>query len=292
MNYLFEESNILKSPYEAFLFDAKHNVFPITSHWHYFMEIILISKGSAIINCNHKEFTLEEGDLILIHPQVVHSIFTSSPCPLKYYVLKFDIGSLNAYSVYTGRISTVFKCAEGSTKAPILIPFDEIKDLYLEDLFKSCISEVNRKDYGYDIRIESIISSLLIEIIRVWRRQGFDLYSTKIRAYDKESLYTVLKYIDDHTHEVIRVEELAKMCHMSYSYFAKKFRELYGQSCKDYIEFIKISKVKDLLLFTNFDLNYISQETGFSDCSHLIRIFKKNTGITPNKFRAKHIVTK
>ena len=76
---------------------------------------------------------------------------------------------------------------------------------------------------------------------------------------------------------------------MSYSYFAKKFHELYGQSYKDYIEFIKLSKVKALLLFTNFDLNYISQETVFSDCSHLIRTFRKKTGITPKQFRIHHI---
>ena len=67
------------------------------------------------------------------------------------------------------------------------------------------------------------------------------------------------------------------------------FHDLYGQSCKEYIEFIRISKVKDLLLFTDFDLSYISQKTGFSDCSHLIRTFKKKTGITPKHFRMQHI---
>lgn len=47
---------------------------------------------------------------------------------------------------------------------------------------------------------------------------------------------------------------------MSYSYFAKNFHQLYGQSCKQYIEFVKVCKVEDFLLFTDFDLNYISQE--------------------------------
>ncbi|MGN1090834.1 MAG: helix-turn-helix domain-containing protein [Huintestinicola sp.] len=46
-------------------------------------------------------------------------------------------------------------------------------------------------------------------------------------------------------------------------------------------------KAEELLLFTDYDLNYISQETGFSDCSHLIKSFKKYRGITPKQFRMK-----
>ena len=43
-----------------------------------------------------------------------------------------------------------------------------------------------------------------------------------------------------------------------------------------------------LLLFTGFDLNYISQENGFSDCSHLIHAFKKQYRMTPHQYRLKH----
>ena len=67
---------------------------------------------------------------------------------------------------------------------------------------------------------------------------------------------------------------------MSYSNFARSFRQLYNQSCKEYIEFIRLNRVADLLIFTDLDLNYISQETGFSDCSHLIRSFKQWKGMT------------
>ena len=79
------------------------------------------------------------------------------------------------------------------------------------------------------------------------------------------------------------------MCNMSYSYFAKNFKQYYGRSCKEYIEFIRVSKAADLLLFTDFDLSYISQETGFSDSSHLIKIFRKWKGVTPKQFKKQHM---
>lgn len=83
--------------------------------------------------------------------------------------------------------------------------------------------------------------------------------------------------------------DIAKKCGLSYSCFAKKFREQYGMSCKQYIERMRLYKAEDFLLFTEFDLNYISQETGFSDCSHLIKCFKKYKGVTPKKFRADRV---
>ncbi|MDP4177535.1 MAG: AraC family transcriptional regulator [Bacillota bacterium] len=289
MNFLFEESNILESPYEAFLFDAKNSLFPIKAHLHYFMEIIFMLRGTAIINCNKEEYLLEPGDLILFHPNTIHSIFSVSREPLKYDVLKFDINSININSSYTPKLSIIFRCAEGNMDAPVFFSSDNFKDFALDNLMNCCIKEINNKDYGYDIKIQTLIASLLIEILRIWRKHGFDTNNIAVIDDDSDSLHSLLQYIDEHSHESIKVEDLAEKCHMSYSYFAKKFHEMYGQSCKDYIEFIRLSKVKDLLLFTKFDLNYISQETGFADCSHLIRTFKKSIGITPKQFRLQHI---
>lgn len=122
MNYLFEEINVLTSPYEAFSCDTNLGGFPIKAHWHYYMEIILILEGTAIINCNSEEYILEPGDLILFHPQAVHSIFTSSPEPLKYEVIKFDINNLHINSSYTPKLSAIFKHSMEDTNAPIYLP--------------------------------------------------------------------------------------------------------------------------------------------------------------------------
>ena len=81
------------------------------------------------------------------------------------------------------------------------------------------------------------------------------------------------------------VQQLAEMCHMSYSNFARLFRENYGRSCKEYIKYIRLNKAQDLLLNSDYDLDYIAQETGFFDCSHFIRTYKKWRGITPKQER-------
>ena len=97
--------------------------------------------------------------------------------------------------------------------------------------------------------------------------------------------YSLSAYIQSHLREGLRVEDLAEYCGLSYPWFAKKFRDIYGISCKDYIEQIRVARVEQFLLFTNLDLAEISEANGYADCSHMIKNFKRIMGITPGQYR-------
>ena len=53
----------------------------------------------------------------------------------------------------------------------------------------------------------------------------------------------------------------------------------------EYLEEMRVYKAEELLMFTDFDLTYIANECGYSDCSHLINSFKKHKNMTPKQFR-------
>ena len=116
---------------------------------------------------------------------------------------------------------------------------------------------------------QSGIHILLIEIARSVEESG--ILQQEKHTDISLSFYHILEYIDTHSAEPLEVQQLAEMCHMSYSNFARLFRENYGRSCKEYIKYIRLNKAQDLLLNSDYDLDYIAQETGFFDCSHFIR---------------------
>ena len=151
--------------------------------------------------------------------------------------------------------------------------------------FENCIWETNNRQFGYDIKVASTISLIITELIRIWLRKGFEFSSKS--TYDQFSSkdFSVLEYIDKHSAENIIIEELAEKCGMCYSNFAKQFKAQFGQTCKEYIEFVRICKADTLLLYTDKTLDYISQETGFTDSSHFIRTYKKIKGETPKQRR-------
>lgn len=285
MNSLFEYADTLHAPYECFVFDTAVETFPIHPHWHYFMEIIYMIEGTAIMNCDEETYVTEAGDMVLFLPYQVHSIYGVSNQTLKYYVLKFDLGRLSTGAGI--HFLPLFRNAKGEDRARLCFRAEELENIPVRWVFENGCQEMQKQDYGFQGMMQSYISSLLTMILRSWRENGFDTDRFLASCSEDESIYYITEYIDSHIQDTLKVEELAELCHMSYSYFAKRFRELYGQSCKKYIAFIRMCKAEELLVSTGQDLNYISQETGFSDCSHFIKAFKETHGMTPKQYRRK-----
>lgn len=284
MHYLFESDDKLNTPVECFYYDALSQTFPVKMHWHYFMEIIFILEGNAEIRADDRVYHISAGDMILFHPKSVHGIYAADDAPLRYAVMKFDINRLNVTSVYTPKLRSIFRSAE-KRGMDIVFPKEFTDAENIGQLFVGCISEMQQSCYGSDIIVQTRIYELLIKILRRWLGQGF-LIDREVFAEDTHyDIYNITEYIDEALSGGISVAEIAQRCGMSYSYFAKKFHGVYGMSCKEYIEQMRLYRVEELLLYTDFDLNYISQETGFSDCSHMIKSFKKARGMTPKQFR-------
>ncbi|MBD5474079.1 MAG: AraC family transcriptional regulator [Lachnospiraceae bacterium] len=290
MQYLFEYCDTMESPYEAFLYDTSYMTFPIRPHWHYFMEILYMLEGTGLIECDGETYVVEPGDMILFHPETVHAIYTATNIPLKYEGIKFDVNKLYTENSYAPHLRVILESAKKSTEANVCFKEETIRELHVKEVLEECRSELWNKNYGYDIVVHNKICYLLIHLIRIWRANGFNTDKAVSRTAEADSIHAITAYIDAHAGEALRVEDLADMCNMSYSYFAKNFKQYYGRSCKEYIEFIRVNKAVDLLLFTDFDLGYISQETGFSDSSHLIKTFRKWKGVTPKQFKKQRVL--
>ena len=284
MHYLFEKQDSLNDPIECFIFDASTGIFPVRPHWHYFAEFIFMLRGSAEMSSDDRTYTVREGDLIIFHPSSVHSIFSADgSCPL-YAVFKFDLLKFPSIASYAPSSADIFRYARSNN---MQIHFDRTQaDLIkCRDIFTDCINEINNYQYGSDVMLRSQIYRLIFGIVRQWISAGLDIDECPVSANDAYGIENITEYIDSHLEENIKVTDIAEECHLSYSGFAAKFREQYGVSCKEYIERMRIFKAEEYLLFTDYDLTFISQQTGFSDCSHFIRSFKKYRGITPKQFR-------
>ena len=213
----------------------------------------------------------------------------SANCDISYQVLKFDLNFLHISGNYKSRFSNMLNIAYEQNPENIFFSKEDLKNYQIYELFEQCIEELKIRQYGYDTLIGSNIAKLLTYMSRIWISKGVAVDEKVLCASAPDNPFdNITEYIDRHYNEQLQVKELAKMCNMSYSNFARSFRQLYNQSCKEYIEFIRLNRVADLLIFTDLDLNYISQETGFSDCSHLIRSFKQWKGMTPKVWRREY----
>lgn len=284
MNSFYEQGDLINRPFECFYFDTRNKPFPVRPHFHYYMEIILMLEGKASMHSNGRAYTVNEGEMIIFHPNAVHSIYSADGKPLNYAVFKLDISRIDMSSEYSPKVRSICKKLE-QERTDIVIPTSEVPDLKCGIIFDICIREVKERKYGYDQVIRSMISLLMTGILRYYMNKGFSVDSETFALDSRYDIFCITEYILEEIGNGIRVENVAAKCNMSYSGFARKFKEIYGMTCKEYIEEAQIGKVEELLNYTDFDLTYIAQECGYSDCSHLINSFKRSRGITPAKYR-------
>lgn len=276
---LYEFSDILNQPYEVHRSVEKS--FPL--HWHYYSEILYIKKGSIRISCNEKEQTLQQGDLCYFYPLQLHEVMTTEADSVEYIVIKFDFHALTLPPAHQAKLYDYFIHRTQTDDFCIIIRNEDFKDSPINTYMNHIFDTYQTKDEFYSLQMQADIYSILIEIAKKSKKE---IGTVNRRRNDTDfTFHHILEYIDTHSGEPLEIQDLAEMCHMSYSHFAKRFRENYGRSCKEYITYIRLVKAQDYLLHTDYDINYIALETGFFDCSHFIRTYKKWKGITPKQER-------
>jgi len=276
---LYEVSDTLNQPYEVHLSEVIN--FPL--HWHYYSEILYIKKGSIRIHCNEKSHVLQEGDLCYFYPLQLHEISNTEDSSVKYTMVKFDFHTLSLPPTHQTKLYDYFIHRTHSDDFCILIGKEDLDGTRMDTYMDHILATYKQKDEFYSLQMQADLYNILIEIAKKSKKE---IGTAARRKGDTDfTFHHILEYIDNHSGESLEIQDLAAMCHMSYSHFAKLFRENYGRSCKDYITYIRLVKAQDLLLHTDYDINYIALETGFFDCSHFIRTYKKWKGITPKQER-------
>ena len=225
---------------------------------------------------------LSAGDAIFINPLSPHSFDYGEPgVPATYMVIRYDPELLSVSSSYTPDLRAMMLGAERHGLSMILTS-DELMERSLGAMMDACLWEYTSHEFGYDLRIRSLLFLICTDAARRWVSAGF---VPQDFASAIDPIFTLSSYIARHIEEPLKVEKLAEYCGLSYPWFARKFHRIYGTSCKDYIGRIRIRRVEHYLQYTDCDLNYISRHTGYADCSHLVRDFRKFRNITPGQFR-------
>lgn len=103
-------------------------------------------------------------------------------------------------------------------------------------------------------------------------------------AHD-ERTQKVLAHIHAHIHQNIDVEELASVACVTKPYLIRLFKAELGTSPIQYINKKKMERAQLLLYTTDETVKEVAYALGFSDHSYFIRMFKKQTGITPQEYR-------
>lgn len=95
----------------------------------------------------------------------------------------------------------------------------------------------------------------------------------------------IMDEIKEHYTENITLTGLAEKYSISVSYLSELLKEYLQLSFSEYISSKRIQKAKELLADDSLSIEQIAEQTGYNDYFYFTKVFKKNTGISPSKYR-------
>ena len=98
-------------------------------------------------------------------------------------------------------------------------------------------------------------------------------------------IYPAVAYVHNHRQEMVTMNDMARLCHLSPSYFSRLFRREMGENFINYVNRIKVQWAKERLRSSNDSVVQSAQELGYMDSSYFISVFKKFEGTTPLAYR-------
>ena len=134
--------------------------------------------------------------------------------------------------------------------------------------------------YEAPVRSPVTLRALIYEMISALGRGAHMKYDKKYM-----SIAPGIRILEENALVPYTVEELAEFCGISSGCFRRLFREYSGKSPVSYRTDLKINMAKNLLESGDMSLDAISESLGFESTSYFCRVFKKNTGFTPSKYR-------
>ena len=130
-------------------------------------------------------------------------------------------------------------------------------------------------EYLFYSRLLSLLNSVFYEAEKSTVRNG-DYHETIVEAK---------RYIENNFNTQIKLKDVADSVHLSEIYFHSIFKEFVGKSPHQYLIDCRIEHAKKLLWNVNIPISLVAEKSGFGCQQYLTKVFKKETGMTPNEYR-------
>jgi AraC-like DNA-binding protein len=229
-------------------------------------QINYITGGEGVMETKEDQFSIKEGSLIVLHPNVWH----------RYKPLKHT-GWKEHYVGFSGEMASKMINATEifSSTCVVQIGFHEA----IINLFNQVTNNIRTEKPGFQQIGSGLIIQLLGHIISIKKSVEFKHSNTE-RAIQK-----ACAIIHDNQSKNLNIEELAELLNINYSLFRKVFKKYTGLSPLQYHTSLRLKQAIYLLTNTNQSVKEISYNLGFCSVFYFSKIFKEKTLKTPGEYR-------
>ncbi|MCM1135311.1 MAG: AraC family transcriptional regulator [Clostridium sp.] len=263
---------------------------PDVMHFHNVMEIGYCYKGSGIMYMKDEKIPFCEGTFTIIPKKFPH-VTISGENTLGYWKYLFVDSDGFLRELY-GENSLMGRELAEKTNARFWT-FKDIEERENADLILQLISIMKEQGPLYKEEFKGLMLTLLVRMAaraggeeengggKRETEAGKNLYPSR----NSMIISKAVDYISKVPERPVKIDELAKMCHISETHFRRVFGECMQMTPVEYINRVRVRGACDALERTNKSVGDIAAETGFGTVSTFNRNFRQITGVSPQQWR-------
>ncbi len=241
-------------------------------------EFIFVEDGENRIEIDGTVYKGQKGDIFVIPPFSKNKIQTTRKNPHNNYWIHFSMDPFCYNEVFLNLLIR--------ERGNYCIKPDHFEK-YIS-LLRRIEDEMKEMQPGYKLVREGCFNTILALMIRenIKKAETFNLPS--VSKTQERNVEMIMKYLDEHMHERITVQNIAKNVHLSVSYIFRLFQNNMSCSPNHYIRIRKAMMAKVYMETSKMTLYEISEELGFLNYSYFSKLFKDIYGISPKGFLERH----
>jgi two-component system response regulator YesN len=138
-------------------------------------------------------------------------------------------------------------------------------------------------------KIRECVTTKELEVLLLqWLKMISEVIQEKKERKDGITSF-VMDYINDNLADEIYLDTLAEKLNISSGYLSTYFKEKTGINIIEYINEVRIREATVLLVASQLKIQDVAEAVGYRNITSFNRMFKKNTGLTPNDYRKSRV---
>ena len=225
--------------------------------------VFLNINGVSHISVNNTSHSLAEGDILVVNPNEIYTVFKSDSMLV---MLSMDKSMLKLSS---DDAQAYFVCSSAQYKN---------KDKFYA-VRSSILNALKRKDSLSSVRAYALAYELYGELLENFTKVAPAARKNNTRIID------ILGYIENNYTENLLLNDIADKFSLSVPYLSKIFKNSTGKTFADFYDELRVNHCMYDLLETPSTIIDIAYKHGFPNNHAFIRAFKKVTGMLPTEAR-------
>lgn len=237
-------------------------------HWHNCWELEIISAGHGKQMLNGNICELVPGAVYILNPTDYHEVECEDVTVIN-IAFSDELLPKEFTAVFSGNGGGRYKCIS----PPELERLMSVCDMLLYE-------SKNSGEYSDKIT-RSLLDILFAMMLRIFGAEQNN-YDTK-----KNLISCAVSYINLHFKDNPTLSDTAKFLGITPNYLSEKFHEVTEKKYKEYLNEVRLTYAKRLLLSSSLSITEICFASGFSSLSNFLRVFKARFGVSPQTMQKK-----